>query len=306
MRQVVRREFHDLVIDLKTSYGVCENIAKKRAGNFYYAFAVLPRSKRLAISAVYAFMRYCDDISDSDKACTSKIDLLQGWRTALDDALNGDYGNHDIMPAFHDAVKTFGIPPSYFHDLIDGAEMDLSIKRYQSFDDLYQYCYRVASVVGLVCIHIFGFQGEEAKKYAEYYGIAFQLTNILRDIKEDADRDRIYLPLDDIEGVGCSETDLLNGLQDDQFRDLMKLEVERARTYYRMGSPLLDLVDNTSRAGLCAMAGIYSAILDRIEEREYDVYRERVTLSTKEKLGIAARSVLFAGGDRSDAEPITK
>lgn len=282
---------------LKASYRACEDIARERARNFYYAFTVLPKAKRRAICAMYAFMRYCDDISDSRGPGGSKYDALDSWRSALEAALHGEYGNSPIMEAFHDAVRHFSIPPEYFHELIDGAQMDLSINRYQSFDDLYSYCYRVASVVGLVCIHIFGFHDQAAKDYAECCGVAFQLTNILRDVKEDAERDRIYIPLDDLETFGYSENDLINGVVNDKFHNMMRFEVRRTRDFYLKAKPLIHLIDRASRPGLAAMIGIYSSLLDRIEERGYNVYIERVALSTKEKLRIAARSMLWSRTD---------
>lgn len=278
-------------IQLKASYAACEAIAKERAGNFYYAFSVLPKAKRRAICAVYAFMRYCDDISDSERTCMSKMDGLAEWRSALDRAMVGDYGQSAILPAFHDAIRTFRIPDIYFRELIEGATMDLSINRYLTFEKLYEYCYKVASVVGLVCIHIFGFNGDMARRYAEYNGIAFQLTNILRDVREDSERDRIYLPLEDLAAAGYTEEDLLAGVMDDRFKTLMQFEVGRARGYYDMGAALVNHVDLASRPGLTAMIGIYHAILDRIEERGYDVFSERIALTKSEKLGIAARSV---------------
>jgi len=290
-----------LEITLKDSYRECEKIAKSRAKNFYYAFSVLPKPKRRAICAMYAFMRYCDDISDGDERLgDSKESGLKQWRNALTSAMEGEYGNSAIMPAFHDAILQFGIPVGYFHELIDGAEMDLSINRYGTFEDLYKYCYRVASVVGLVCIYIFGFKDEEAKVYAESCGIAFQLTNVLRDVKEDAERNRIYLPLEDLNKFGYSEDDLLHGVMDDRFRALMKFEVDRAAEFYERSTPLLSMVDPGSRPGLCALIGIYSTLLHRIEETGYDVLSCRVALSTKEKLSIAAKS--FLGGRPSGSE----
>lgn len=289
-------------VTLKASYRACETIARRRARNFYYAFTVLPKAKRRAICAMYAFMRYCDDISDSDDTGTSKTGALRQWRLALDDALNGHYGQSQILAGFHDAVKKFRIPENYFYELIDGAEMDLSINRYERFEDLYQYCYRVASVVGLVCIHIFGFHDQMAKVYAESCGVAFQLTNILRDIKEDAERNRIYIPQVDLATFGYSEEDLKNGVVDSRFRNLMRYEVNRARNYYHRSKPLIHLVDVTSRPGLAAMIGIYSTLLERIESRNYDVFSSRVKLSTKEKLGIAARSMLWSRS--SQEEPV--
>jgi phytoene synthase len=286
---------------LKTSYRACENIARERARNFYYAFTVFPKAKRQAICAMYAFMRYCDDISDSDNPSGTKLGALDAWRSALDNAVAGNYGQDAILPAFHHTVSTFNIPSKYFHELIDGAQMDLSINRYQTFDELYQYCYRVASVVGLVCLHIFGFNDDRAMKHAEHCGIAFQLTNILRDIKEDAERDRIYLPQEDLERFDVSEENLLNGVMDNRFHNLMRFQVQRAKDYYAKASPLVSLIDTASRPGLTAMVGIYSSLLDRIEDRGYDVFSSRVALSTKEKLGIAARSMLLSRPNGRDS-----
>lgn len=280
---------------LTASYRECESIARLRARNFYYAFTVLPKAKRRAICAMYAFMRYCDDICDSDAEIgRDKLALLSKWRADLDLAMDGDYGQSMILAGFHDAVSSFNIPSVYFHDLIDGAQMDLSINRYETFEDLYQYCYRVASVVGLVCIHIFGFKDPSAMKYAEYCGIAFQMTNILRDIQEDAERNRIYLPMEDLRRFGYTEADLMNGVQDDRFRNLMRFEVARAREYYEKAAPLINLVDITSRSGLAAMIGIYSALLDRIEEKNYAVFDQRIALAAPEKIRIAARSLIWS------------
>jgi 15-cis-phytoene synthase len=290
-------------LTLTESFQACEEIAHKRARNFYYAFRVLPKSKRLAICSMYAFMRYCDDIADSDDPPTSKIDALRRWRNALTDALGGDVGKSRILPAFCHSVRKYSIPESYFYELIEGAEMDQSKTRYQTFDDLYQYCYRVASVVGLVCIHIFGFSEEVAKTHAEYCGIAFQLTNILRDVREDADHDRIYLPLNDMTAAGYSEEDLRDLVFDNAFRKLMKLEAQRARRYYEHGIALLDYVDPVSRPCLGAMIGIYSSLLDKIESENYDVLSQRISLSAKQKISIAARSTLGYGVDRR--EPVS-
>lgn len=288
-------------LTLTESFDTCEQIARRRARNFYYAFKILPKPKRLAICSMYAFMRYCDDIADSCHPPTSKADALRRWRDALSGALKGDFGESKILPAFADSVQRYSIPEIYFYELIDGAEMDLSVSRYQTFDDLYQYCYRVASVVGLVCIHIFGFQSAKAKSYAESCGVAFQLTNILRDVKEDAEHGRIYLPLDDMNAVGYSEDDLCRSIFDDRFRRLMKTEAARAHSYYERGNALLGYVDPASRPCLAAMIGIYSSLLGKIETKDYDVFSKRISLSAREKLSIAARSTLGFGIDRRES-----
>ncbi len=278
---------------LKRSYDFCREIAKSRAKNFYYSFIVLPAERRRAMCAVYAFMRYCDDIVDEEAGEADKENRLNACREFLDRAYGetpADGGG--LLPAFRDTVGRFDIPRAYFDAIIDGAQMDLTVTRYATFEDLYQYCYRVASAVGLVCIHIFGFNGAEAKKHAESCGIAFQLTNILRDLREDAGMGRIYLPQEDLNAFGYPEERLQNGLLDDSYRRLMEFQVERARSYYDAALPLLPQVQSSSRACLAAMIGIYRACLEEIPRRQYDVYSQRIGLSPWKKISITARALI--------------
>lgn len=277
---------------LRESYRYCRSIAKKRARNFYYSFIVLPREKSDAMCAVYAFMRYCDDIADDPDFGRDKKALLGKWRQSLDASVHGDYGGSLILPAFADAIRKFDIPTVYFHQLIDGATMDLSIDRYRTFDDLYDYCYKVASVVGLVCIHIFGFDSPQARRHAEFCGIAFQLTNILRDVKEDAEQGRIYIPEEDLWAFEYSSDDLINGIRDERFHRLMRFEARRAHDFYSAALPLVYMVHGSGRPGLCAMIEIYSSILDMIDKRPDDVFVGQVSLPTSRKLSIAARSLI--------------
>jgi phytoene synthase len=214
--------------ELIASYRSAKAVARGRS-NFYYSFIVLPAEKRLAFYAVYAFMRHCDDISDGDDGIENKSRMLHNWRAQLDAAFSGDLDKNPILPAFRDAIHNFSIPAEFFHWIIDGAEMDLDISHYETFEDLYKYCFNVASAVGLVCLQIFGFRDERAKKYAEQCGIAFQLTNILRDIKEDADRGRIYLPAEDLRKFHYTEEELRLGVVDERFRNLMQFEVWKER-----------------------------------------------------------------------------
>src|SRR6266446_8273230 len=176
---------------LAESYAFCRHVARSRAKNFYYSFILLPREQRNAMCAVYAFMRYCDDLSDEPGA---SLEPLERWRIALDHALAGQYDGHPTLPAFHDTVRRYRIPPQYFHEMIDGVSSDLHPRRIRTFEELYRYCYQVASVVGLTTIHIFGFEDPRALELAEKCGIAFQLTNIIRDVKEDEELGRVYLP----------------------------------------------------------------------------------------------------------------
>ena len=302
---------------LKRSYDFCREIAKSRAKNFYYSFIVLPAERRRAMCAVYAFMRYCDDIVDEEAGEADKENRLNACRESLDraydetppdacgetppDAYDGTPADacgekpadvRGLLPAFRDTVGRYDIPRAYFDAIIDGAQMDLTVTRYATFEDLYQYCYRVASAVGLVCIHIFGFNGAEAKKHAESCGIAFQLTNILRDLREDAGMGRIYLPQEDLDAFGYPEERLRNGLLDDSFRRLMEFQVERARSYYDAALPLLPQVQSSSRACLAAMIGIYRACLEEIPHRQYDVYSQRIGLSPWKKISITARALI--------------
>jgi 15-cis-phytoene synthase len=294
--------------ELIVSYRSAEAVARSRS-NFYYSFIVLPAEKKRAFCAVYAFMRYCDDISDGDAsgindACgindSSSIEekraLLRDWRSQLDAAYAGVLGNNPILPAFRDTVRRFSIPAEYFHWIIDGAEMDLDAFQYETFGDLYKYCFNVASAVGLVCLQLFGFReasfGEaRAKKYAEQCGIAFQLTNILRDVKEDAGLGRIYLPAEDLRKFDYSAEELRRGVLDERFRKLMSFETERAKEYYRAARNLLPLVDATSRPALWAMIEIYERILNRIVQRQFDVFHTPIRLAGAEKFSIALRAL---------------
>jgi phytoene synthase len=290
-------------VALADSYRHCRAIARAQARNFYYSFVVLPTERRNALCAVYAFMRYCDDISDGGAAPASKRELLEAWRGALAGAYRGEYGGSRILPAFHDTVRRFDIPQAYFDALIDGAQMDLTVRRYETFEDLYRYCYRVASVVGLVCIEIFGYEDARAREYAESCGIAFQLTNILRDVKEDGERGRIYLPLEDLRRFDYPEEDLFRSVVNDHFLRLMQFEVARAREYYQRALPLLPLIDRGSRPALQAMMAIYGGILTRIEQSGYDVFAERAQLSHWEKVSIAARAWLAQRARRNAQRP---
>lgn len=277
---------------LEQSYNYCRRIARERARNFYYSFMVLPREKSSAMCAVYAFMRYCDDIADDPDLRGDRELMLAKWGESLEKAAKGNYLDSRILPAFHHTIMQYNIPLKYFHELIDGASMDLRGVKYKTFDDLYDYCYKVASVVGLVCIHIFGFDSPSAGKYAEYCGIAFQLTNVLRDVREDAAGGRVYIPEEDLWAFGYSAEDLARGVADDRFLRLMKFEISRAQDYYNAARPLVPLVHKSGRAGLCAMIEIYSSILSEIARRPQDVMNGAVSISKAKKLSIAARSLV--------------
>ncbi|MDP9054191.1 MAG: phytoene/squalene synthase family protein [Acidobacteriota bacterium] len=274
---------------LQESYAHCRAVAKARARNFYYSFILLEPEKKNAMCAVYAFMRYCDDLSDEPGATRTAIDR---WRDALTEALAGRPDDNPTWPAFLDAVAHFSIPHEYFYEMIEGVASDLTPRTIDNFDDLYQYCYRVASVVGLTTIHIFGFTSSAALPLAEKCGIAFQLTNILRDVREDAGLGRVYLPAEDLTRFNVSVDDLRNARRTDQFGRLMEFEMERARSYYRDSAPLLELIEPKSRPSLWAMIAIYSRLLDHLAESHYDVLTRRISLSPVEKTWIVLRAAL--------------
>jgi phytoene synthase len=275
---------------LTRSYEYCEDLARRQAGNFYPAFRVLPRGQRLSMCALYAFMRIADDLSDEAGEVEMKRRQLLEWRSGLHRALRGDYG-HPSHEALHDTVARHGIPPQYLADVLDGVEMDLEPRRFDTFADLRLYCYRVASAVGLACIHIWGFADDSAKHYAEQAGLAFQLTNILRDLGEDAGRGRIYLPTEDLTRFGYDDQRLLRGERDEPFRALMRFQVERARSFYDSSWPLVPLLPAPGRAVFLVMARTYRALLDVMEKRDFDVFSSRVRLSSWRKLLFALRAL---------------
>lgn len=275
-----------MISSIDESYRYCETLARREARNFYPAFRVLPRAQRRAMCALYAFMRIADDLSDEPGDAAHKREQLARWRCALRGALGGRF-EHPIHPALHHAVSGFGVPAQYLEAVLDGVEMDLTTASYASFTELRQYCWRVASVVGLACIHIWGFTDEHAKEYAEAAGIAFQLTNILRDVREDAARGRIYLPQDEMAQFGYDADRLQRGVCDDAFRSLMRFQIERARAFYEQAWPLTPLLARPGRAVFLLMARTYRALLDAIERSDYDVFSTRIRVASWRKLMLA-------------------
>ena len=279
--------------ELANSYQQCRAVARAAARNFYYGFMLLPREKRDALCALYAFMRHADDLSDSAEQAADKKTGLTSWRAALDRAMIGEYGGSRVLPALHDTIKRYRIPVSYFHDLMEGAEMDLSITTYATFDVLNRYCYCVAGTVGLCCVHVFGFDNAHALELASRLGTAFQLTNILRDVSEDYQMGRVYVPQEDLKRFGCTAEDFGTKPASKQFTELIRFQVNRAWQYYAAGTPLLNLIHVDSRAALWTLIRIYSGILQKIEVAQYDVLASpRPRLSTAEKVWIMARAGL--------------
>ncbi len=287
--------------ELDAAYAVCRAIARREAKNFYYAFVALPKPKRNAICAIYAFMRQADDLADDESLTIAERRVrLDAWIAAWRAASAGGATKDPVFMAVRDATFRFNIPLSLLDELVDGVTMDLDSARqdapdtYATFDDLYRYCYLVASVVGLVCIRIFGYSDARAEKLAEETGIAFQLTNILRDVAEDAERNRVYLPLEDLRIHSVSLNALLkrpNGLAPSaQERALLKEIAERAEEYYASAQALMPLIDKESRPALWVLVEIYHALLKRIERADFDVFSRRASVPMSQKLAI-----LFVG-----------
>ena len=286
-------------LQLRAAYGVCRHIARSSAKNFYYGFLVLPARKRNALCAVYAFMRRADDISDDPSIpADQRREKLAAWIEGLRRVVDGERTDDPVFMALADAQKTFNIPLDLLEKLVQGTAMDLPAQptcgndtrlHYETFDELYDYCYHVASVVGLVCIRIFGYRDPRAEKLAEQTGVAFQLTNIIRDVKEDSQLGRVYLPYEDLRRFSVDPKTLTNGNAAAAFRPVLEFEAQRARELYHAADELLPLIDDDSQPALWTLVQIYHRLLDRIAERGYDVFTEKVRLSTAEKLGILAK-----------------
>jgi phytoene synthase len=286
---------------LTASYSYCRRLARRSASSFYYSFWLLPRPQRQAMYALYAYLRQTDDWGDSAEPIESRRTALAGWRRSLERALDGrmeapfdEQCAGRLWPALADCVRRFDVPPELLFAVIDGVEMDLDRSRYQSFAELSEYCYRVASVVGLACIHIWGFRDPAALEPARQCGLAFQLTNILRDLKEDADRDRVYLPQEDLDRFGYTVADLKRGVRDGRFRALMQFEIERAEALYQQAAELEHWLEPAGRRIFSAMLATYAALLAEIKRRDGDVLSTRIRLNWWRKLQIAGRGLLRA------------
>jgi phytoene synthase len=291
---------------LAESYAVCRAIAKREAKNFYYAFIALPLERRNAICAIYAFMRQADDLADDESLTRGeRRSRIDAWLADWHGICHGGDSSNLVFLAVRDATERFGIPLNLLDELVAGVAMDLKQDEqgtpdtYATFADLYRYCYLVASVVGLVCIRIFGYTDPRAEKLAEETGIAFQLTNILRDVAEDAARNRVYLPLEDLAAHGVPLDSLLHRAPTaplaSRERALLKSIADRAENYYQSAQKLLPLIDRESRPALRVLVSIYHALLKRIEQADYDVFTHRASVPTLQKLSILASGLTRMG-----------
>jgi 15-cis-phytoene synthase len=301
---------------LTMAYSVCRGITRSNAKNFYYAFLVLPKRKREALCAVYAFMRRCDDIADDRNLGAQERRLrLDAWLDALHRTQQGEPSDDPILMALTDTQRRYTIPAGLLDELAMGTAMDVVefeagsrtdedeplfansaipglAVQYQTFDDLKRYCYRVASVVGLVCIHIFGYRDPAAESLAEQCGLAFQLTNIIRDIKEDAAMGRVYLPQEDLARFNLSAADLLSSPDRARFRPLLAFEADRAREFYAAGDQLSAYISEDSQPALWVLVNIYRSLLEKIAARQYDVFSGKITLTVSEKLRVLGKGFL--------------
>jgi phytoene synthase len=294
---------------IEGAYAACRAIAKHEAKNFYYAFVALPEPRRNAICAVYAFMRKADDLADDEsRPLEQRRRDLDQWCSAWHKAFSDGDTSDPVFIAVRDAVERFAIPTRLLDELVSGTTMDLehaaddTPDTYATFSDLYRYCYLVASVVGLVCIRIFGYSDPRAEKLAEETGVAFQLTNILRDVAEDAERNRVYLPLEDLAAFNISVDEFLHRKPgtppSGDERRLLNDIADRAEHYYKSARELLPLIDRESRPALWVLVRIYHALLRRIRRANYDVFSRRISVPKIQKLEILAVGMARMGWAR--------
>ena len=276
------------------AHAFCEQRTRASGSNFYYSFLFLPRQRRQAMYAVYTFCHEVDDTVDHPSAGTNPLEQLNHWRQEISAVYQGR-PQYPVTISLADHASRLGIPEEYFQELINGMEMDLQTNRYPTFEDLYPYCYRVAGVVGLICLKVFGTQAPVAQEYAVNLGLAFQLTNILRDVGADAERNRIYLPLEDLERFHIQEAELLGKTYSPNFVELMTFEAQRAQGYYQKAADLYASLSREDRRSLLAaeiMRAVYSTILTRIQDHRYQVFGSRISLAPTHRFALALKCSL--------------
>lgn len=276
---------------LRLAYAQCRRFARRTARNFYYSFLVLPHAKRRAMCALYAFLRRTDDIGDSARPVHERRAALQDWRQRLDAALTGRLPGELWWLALADTVIQYKIPSQRLYEVVDGVESDLETTRYSTFDELYRYCYRVASAVGLSCIRIWEARDPRADQHAEWCGVAFQLINVLRDLVEDFDRGRLYLPREDLDRYGVTEEVFATRRATPEFESMMRFQIERARSYFDRAGGLTEYLPASGRAVFAVMRGVYGGLLAKIEACPRQVLTGRVSLGIPQKLGCVLRAL---------------
>ncbi len=287
---------------LRRSFDACAAVSRREAKNFYFTFRLLPTPLRRSMCALYAFMRHIDDVADEPGPLEARRQVLADWRASIlsEQAVGAVIPTLDIYPAIRETFRHHAIPHRYLIEVIDGVEMDLDPQPIQTFDDLYRYCYRVASAVGLCCLSIWGFRsdGGRAEAMAESCGIALQLTNIIRDVREDAERGRVYLPAEDLERFGVAPESLSRRAVDDRLRALLEFQANRAYDFYERGRGLSPLIAPVGRPVFLAITGIYRALLDEIVRRRFEVLAERARVPSWRKAVIAVQALRPRGALR--------
>lgn len=285
---------------LDLSFDFCRRVTRREAGNFYFSFLTLPRAKRDAMCAIYAWMRRLDDLADDAPSPQLARQAVEEWRAQtraiLRDGADAPVNPPGLWPAFAHTVRRYGIANGHFDEIAEGALMDQEITRYENFDELYRYCYRVASVVGLVCLRVFEYADPQAEQKGEFLGIAFQLTNILRDVREDAGRGRIYIPQQELRDHGVTEREILEGRWSAPMHELLRAFADRAETYYQQARPVADLVARESRPTLRIMTEIYHGILAAVRKLDYRVFEQRARVPTWKKMAIVLKYQLRPAG----------
>jgi len=283
------------MITVDEAYDRCTEITRTEARNFYFGFILLPRERRRGIHALYAFSRLCDDSVDGVDDLDAKLAAVAARRAEVARAYDGDIpGDDPVLIALADAVRRFGIPRAPMDALVDGVEMDLAIDRYADWPALKGYCDRVAGAVGVLSLHVFGFREPIAVQHAEDLGVAMQVVNIMRDVQEDAERDRVYLPADEMAACGVTDDDILSDRMTPGMFRLMQMQGDRARDYFGRGEQLIPLLDLRARMCVGMLAALYGDILARITAGGYDYTRGRVSLSGRRKASLMARSIARA------------
>jgi len=279
-------------ITLDASYVHCQRSARRAASSFYYSFWLLPREKRQAMCTLYSFLRRTDDLGDSTASLECRRSSLEAWRSSLERAWTGSFDD-PLLPALVDTVQRYEIPHVYLTDVLDGVEMDLSLHRYETFEELQLYCHRVASAVGLACIHIWGFESDRALLLARECGLAFQMTNILRDLKEDALQDRIYLPMSDLRHFNYGPSELKQSLKNERFFTLMEYEIDRVEKLFDAALELELHLSPDGRPVFRAMVSTYRGLLEEIKRRRGDVFSRRIRIGRWKRLRIVLGWLLF-------------
>ncbi len=286
--------------ELTASYAHCRRIVRRSASSFYYSFLLLPRDQRWSMCALYAFLRRTDDLVDDQGTVEERRAAIRNWRATLHRAVAGTYDD-PMLPALGHTLRAFDIPSEYLEAVIDGVEMDLTPPHYETFEQLEQYCQRVASAVGLACLRIWGCRAPQAEQLARQCGIAFQMTNILRDLKEDAARGRLYLPREDLTRFGYSPEQLSQGVLNEPLANLLAFEIQRTEQLYAEAAALETWLAPDARRAFGSMYGVYHALLEEIKRQGTAVLLTRVRLSRWRKMRIATQWLLTRRGHRSPA-----